>query len=212
MITRWDEICCLCLPIIASSSHHTTPNLFNKCLPNPKSAVAATAAPSPCPYRSPPFLPPPSSVTVSTAAPHAVLCMFPHFPLLLRATIDGKNHLRFSVNLRIMEKDVAVEKGQTKTYADKGTSGKDVTRHFCGDCGSYVAFSYLDDAILLCCTYRLTAANKARSFRSWRWTLERRMLKVDCSGKWGLICPAQECRSGTRIMRDGRGSWWMESR
>jgi hypothetical protein len=150
MITRWDDICCLCLTIIASSSHHTTPNLFNKCLPNPKSAVPATAAPSPCPYRSPPFPLPPSSVTVSTAAPHAVLCMLPHFPFLLHATIDGKNYIRFSVNLRIMENDDAVEKGQTKTYADKGTSGKDVTRHFCGDCGSYVAFSDSDGAFLPC--------------------------------------------------------------
>ncbi|EIW73073.1 hypothetical protein TREMEDRAFT_59234 [Tremella mesenterica DSM 1558] len=45
---------------------------------------------------------------------------------------SGSTH---SGNFSVDEKDLQIM-GQTKIYVDKGISGKEVYRHFCGDCGS----------------------------------------------------------------------------
>lgn len=45
---------------------------------------------------------------------------------------------RFSIDITIAPEKVTISSGQTKVYQTKGSSGKFVKRHFCGDCGSCV--------------------------------------------------------------------------
>ncbi|MEK9723742.1 MAG: GFA family protein [Rhodospirillaceae bacterium] len=42
----------------------------------------------------------------------------------------------YATNVFVKEEDLKITKGRTKTYKDKADSGNDMTRHFCGDCGS----------------------------------------------------------------------------